>query len=107
MLACLASAPTSEQCKSNRTFLPRSLYFVGGTSEDIVERLWAVITTGDQWTKVTKSILDNMCIEGDGVREEEVEKNVLDLASLHPFAVSDVPLPQSKVCRVLQKCYRF
>lgn len=70
-----------------------------------MDRLWAVITTGDQWTKVTKSILDSMCIEGDGVRNEEVEKNVLDLAELHPFAVSDIPLPQSKVRLVLQRLY--
>ena len=63
----------------------------------MVERLWSVITKGDQWTRATATILNNLCIEGDGVREENIERNVVNLAELHPYVAADIPLPQSKV----------
>ena len=70
---------------------------MGSTADDVVDKIWTVITVGDQWTKVTKTILDNLCIEGDGVREENSDQNVLDLAELHPYVVADIPLPHAKV----------
>lgn len=70
---------------------------MGGTPDDIVDKIWSVITVGNQWSRVTKTILDNLCIEGDGIREENSDQNVLDLAELHPYVAADIPLPHAKV----------
>ena len=60
-----------------------------GERKFAINKMWELITTGDQWTRYTKHILNTISVNGDAVSN----RNIFDYPEVYPFRRMDSVVP--------------